>query len=106
MTVPLYWEEHEQPYDFYRFARFGLKSLLQRCGFQEIVIKEVNTNYAILGMHLARLFSSRKLLNIFVPVINFIFLKLEKRALKKAKVNKKELSNVMTFSVKAKKVIL
>jgi len=106
MTVPLYWEEHEQPYDFYRFTRFGIKSLLQRCGFQEIVIKEMNTNYAILGMHLARLFSSRRLLSIFVPLINFIFLKLEKKVLKKAKANNKEISNVMTFSVKAKKVIL
>jgi len=103
MLIPMHWEEHEQPYDFFRFTRFGIRSLLRKANFNNIVIEELNTNYAILGLHLARLFNGRKLLRIFVPVINYIFSKLENRALKKAKKNNQKISNVMTFSVKAKK---
>ena len=30
---PLYYEEHEQPYDFYRYTRFGLRHLMTSAGF-------------------------------------------------------------------------
>jgi SAM-dependent methyltransferase len=32
-TGPLFYEEHEQPYDFYRYTRFGLQHLLTTAGF-------------------------------------------------------------------------
>ncbi len=32
-TVPLYYEEHEQPYDFYRYTQFGLRYLFDSAGF-------------------------------------------------------------------------
>jgi SAM-dependent methyltransferase len=32
-TGPLFYEEHEQPYDFYRYTRFGLQHLFTSAGF-------------------------------------------------------------------------
>lgn len=34
LTQPFYYEEHEQPYDFYRYTQFGLKHLLNEAGFE------------------------------------------------------------------------
>lgn len=34
LTAPFFWEEHEQPYDFTRFTRFGLEELITRSGFE------------------------------------------------------------------------
>lgn len=102
MLIPLYWEEHEQPYDFFRFTRFGIESLMKNVGFSNIQIIEVNSNPAILGMHLARFFD-RRFFRILIPLINLFFYKMEERTLKKAKENNTKLSNVMTFAVKGKK---
>ncbi len=33
LTAPLYYEEHEQPYDFYRYTQYGLRHLLSSAGF-------------------------------------------------------------------------
>jgi SAM-dependent methyltransferase len=33
LTAPFVWEEHEQPYDFFRFTDPGLRHLLAQCGF-------------------------------------------------------------------------
>lgn len=32
MTAPFVWEEHEQPYDFFRYTEFGLRHLLEENG--------------------------------------------------------------------------
>jgi SAM-dependent methyltransferase len=36
LTVPFVWDEHEQPYDYARYSSFGLKSLLEKSGFEII----------------------------------------------------------------------
>jgi SAM-dependent methyltransferase len=33
-TVPLFYEEHEQPYDFFRYTQFSLAYLFSKAGFQ------------------------------------------------------------------------
>ncbi len=32
-TGPLFYEEHEQPYDFYRYTQFGLRHLFEQAGY-------------------------------------------------------------------------
>jgi SAM-dependent methyltransferase len=32
-TAPLFYEEHEQPYDFYRYTQFGWRHLMEGAGF-------------------------------------------------------------------------
>lgn len=39
LMTPFIWGEHEQPFDFYRYTRFGLKYLLEKAGFETHVIK-------------------------------------------------------------------
>jgi SAM-dependent methyltransferase len=36
ITLPFVWGEHEQPYDFARYTSFGLKSILEKNGFEVI----------------------------------------------------------------------
>jgi SAM-dependent methyltransferase len=43
LTMPFVWDEHEQPYDFARYTSFGIKSLLERHGF-EIVEQRKSTD--------------------------------------------------------------
>lgn len=43
-TVPFMWHIHEDPYDYYRFTKFGLKYLLDSSGFIDILIQE-NTGF-------------------------------------------------------------
>lgn len=33
-SVPLYYAEHQQPYDFYRYTQFALKRLFEEAGFE------------------------------------------------------------------------
>lgn len=33
-TAPLFYEEHEQPYDFYRYTQFAWHHLMKECGFE------------------------------------------------------------------------
>jgi O-methyltransferase len=37
-SAPLFYEEHEQPYDFYRYTQFGLRHLFEQCGFTDLKI--------------------------------------------------------------------
>lgn len=34
LSAPFYYEEHEQPYDFYRYTQFGFRHLLESAGFR------------------------------------------------------------------------
>jgi SAM-dependent methyltransferase len=36
LTLPFVWDEHEQPFDYARYSSFGLKSILDRHGFEII----------------------------------------------------------------------
>ena len=48
LTVPFVWDEHEQPYDYARYSSFGLKSLLEKNGFEVTVhIKSLNDTRVI-----------------------------------------------------------
>jgi SAM-dependent methyltransferase len=38
-TVPFTWEEHERPYDFFRYTRYGIEQLLAEAGFGEIEVR-------------------------------------------------------------------
>lgn len=39
MSAPLFYEEHEIPFDFFRYTRFGLGHLLEKCGFQVVSLE-------------------------------------------------------------------
>jgi SAM-dependent methyltransferase len=37
-STPLFYEEHDTPYDFYRYTQFGLRHLFERAGFRDVRI--------------------------------------------------------------------
>ncbi|MBW2000316.1 MAG: class I SAM-dependent methyltransferase [Deltaproteobacteria bacterium] len=44
LTVPFMWGIHEEPHDYYRYTRYGLKYLLEEAGFTGIRVEE-NTGF-------------------------------------------------------------
>src|SRR4051794_28234668 len=38
LTAPLFYAEHERPFDFFRYTQFGLRRLLERAGFDVLEI--------------------------------------------------------------------
>lgn len=39
LTTPFMWNEHEQPYDFYRYTSYGLRRIFEDCGY-EVLLQE------------------------------------------------------------------
>jgi SAM-dependent methyltransferase len=46
LTAPLFYAEHERPYDFYRYTRYGLRHLLEAAGF---AVREIDWMEGYLG---------------------------------------------------------
>jgi SAM-dependent methyltransferase len=51
-TIPFGWEEHEQPYDFARYTSFGIKSLLEKHGFEVVALNKTNNFILALAQNL------------------------------------------------------
>jgi SAM-dependent methyltransferase len=49
MTVPLVWELHELPFDFYRYTPHGLASMLAAAGFEQLDIRPRNDCFETLA---------------------------------------------------------
>jgi SAM-dependent methyltransferase len=79
LTFPMSEHLHEEPHDFFRYTEHGISYLLEKAGFEEIRIVRQGTNYANIGRRMAQLLSGRKLLRVFVPIVNFIFERMENR---------------------------
>lgn len=47
MSVPFQWWIHESPYDYFRFTRYGLESVLAKAGFVEIRVEAVTGFWAM-----------------------------------------------------------
>jgi len=52
LVAPLDWEEHQQPHDFFRYTRFGLRLLLERAGFDEITLTPAGGYFRLLSRRL------------------------------------------------------
>jgi SAM-dependent methyltransferase len=52
LIVPLEWEEHQQPHDYFRYTRYGLEFLLTQAGFAEIAIEPVGGFFRLLSRRL------------------------------------------------------
>lgn len=44
LMTPLMWGEHEQPHDYFRYTRYGLRYLAEKAGF-EVIAVEPDTGY-------------------------------------------------------------
>ena len=52
LITPMEWEEHQQPYDFFRYTRFGLEHLTRRAGFVDVRIEPVGGFFRLLSRRL------------------------------------------------------
>jgi SAM-dependent methyltransferase len=48
-SVPFIWHLHEEPRDFYRFSKYGLKYLFEKVGFRLIEIKALSGFWVTFG---------------------------------------------------------
>lgn len=48
MTVPMTWGLHEEPYDFYRYTKYGIKHFLVEAGYTEINVEPLEGLFASL----------------------------------------------------------
>jgi SAM-dependent methyltransferase len=48
-SVPFIWHLHEEPRDFYRFTKYGLKYLFEKVGFEIIEIKALSGFWVTFG---------------------------------------------------------
>ncbi len=48
-TVPFIWHLHEEPRDFFRFSKYGLKYLFEKSGFEIIVLKALSGFWVTFG---------------------------------------------------------
>ncbi|MGE9807993.1 class I SAM-dependent methyltransferase [Janibacter sp. G1551] len=52
LTAPFFYEEHEKPWDFYRFSRFGWQHLAAETGFEVVEIEPMEGYYGTLAYSL------------------------------------------------------
>jgi SAM-dependent methyltransferase len=52
LVAPFEWEEHQEPHDYYRFTRYGLRHLLTEAGYVELDIRPVGGIFRLLSRRL------------------------------------------------------
>lgn len=52
VIAPHEWEEHQQPHDYFRYTRYGLRYLLERAGFRDIQVQPVGGFFRLLSRRL------------------------------------------------------
>ena len=77
LSVPLCWELHEEPYDFFRFTKYGLKELCDRNNFEVIEILPNGGKWAaIFQMNINMIYSTFRKKNFFVKILKGLFINL------------------------------
>ncbi|MEO7316111.1 MAG: class I SAM-dependent methyltransferase [Ginsengibacter sp.] len=77
LSVPFSWELHEEPYDFFRFTKYGLMELCKRNNFEVIeIIPNGGKWAAIAQLNMNIFFSALKKKNIILRGIRFLLINL------------------------------
>lgn len=80
LSGPMYWPLHEEPFDFFRFTRHGLRYLLAGVGFDGIEIVENGGKWALSGQALIHALQGTSLGRpVVVRTLNRIFAYLDDR---------------------------
>lgn len=73
---PLYWPLHEEPYDFFRFTKYGFQYLFEKAGFEMTEIKSNGGAWASTGQNIIHSFANSRSKQFFVRGLRFLFYKL------------------------------
>jgi SAM-dependent methyltransferase len=52
LSAPMYWHLHEEPYDFFRFTKYGLQVGLEQAGFDVEQVEPNGGKWSLLGLAL------------------------------------------------------
>lgn len=58
-SVPFTWELHEEPYDYFRFTKYGIAFLMEKYGFENITIIPNGGKWAAIGQMRVNMIWSR-----------------------------------------------
>jgi SAM-dependent methyltransferase len=58
LTAPMCWRHHEEPYDFFRFTRHGLRYLLESAGFETETLEQQGGAWRVVGQTMANALQS------------------------------------------------
>lgn len=82
VSAPFCWELHEEPYDFYRYSKYGLRAMLEKAGFKVISIKANGGKWAaIMQMNLNMIHSSFNKKSFARRLLKFLFVQLRMTSL-------------------------
>ena len=96
LSAPMYWPLHEEPYDFFRFTKHGLRHLLQASGFEVLKIMANGGKWALAGQALIHAIESTRLhRRSIVTMLNKVFSWLDDRSLDE--------TNTMNYVIVARK---
>ena len=76
VSGPMYWHLHEEPYDFFRFTKYGFKYVLEKAGFEMVEIKENGGTWSVTGQTIIHSFRYSKSKNLFIRLHRALFFKL------------------------------
>ena len=96
LSGPMYWHLHEEPYDFFRFTKYGFRYILEETGFIVDSVESNGGRWALCGQVLIHTiegsrFNHRRI----VRLVNRVFARLDDR--------KETLMNTMNYVVVAHK---
>jgi SAM-dependent methyltransferase len=58
LTLPLAWELHEEPFDFYRYTRYGISHLLRASGFTDVDARPRNDCFTTIAQLMRNAFGA------------------------------------------------
>ncbi len=75
LSIPFMYREHEMPYDFARYSSSGIKVILEKCGYENIIINKVGNRYYTLYSlwNESLIFNGEINRNIFGKIIRRLF---------------------------------
>lgn len=78
LSVPFTWELHEEPYDFFRITKYGLKEMFEKSGLQIEYIKANGGKWAAMfQMIINTVYSTFKYKTLKAKILKIIFLELK-----------------------------
>lgn len=79
LTGPMYWPIHEEPYDFFRFTKYGFRHLLTTHRFEHISTEEHGGKWAVLGQAICLTLPKFMGRHYLMSITNRLFLYLDKK---------------------------
>jgi SAM-dependent methyltransferase len=85
LSAPMYWPLHEEPYDFFRFTKYGLDYLLSEVGFIRVETIPNGGKWALTGQALMHSMVTTRFYHwpltrkIVVPFVNRVFYWLDRK---------------------------